>query len=142
MVSLQDEFEVGLEVALEDGTGSIIFNGTSAVLDIEGQILLDGTDAGKSDAGDKVILDASASGTDVGENLLLDSTGGRDLGDKLIMFDTIRNVVVGNEGGSFLLDGTDGTSSNAGDEILLEIDYENRSGTLQFLQQNSQLLRK
>ena len=136
-LSLQDEFEIGLEVALEDGTGSIIFDGTSAVLDIEGQILLDGTDAGKSDEGDKVILDASASGTDVGENLLLDSTGGRDLGDKLIMFDTIRNVVVGNEGGSFLLDGTDGTSSNAGDEILLEVDYENRGGTLQFLQQNS-----
>ncbi len=136
-LALQDEFEIGLEVALEDGTGSIIFDGTSAVLDIEGQILLDGTDSAKTDAGDKVILDASASGTDVGENLLLDSTGGRDLGDKLIMFDTIRNVVVGNEGGSFLLDGTDGTSSNAGDEILLEVDYENRSGTLEFLKQNS-----
>jgi len=136
-LSLQDEFEIGLNVALEDDSGVIIFNGTSAVLDIEGQILLDGTDSAKTDAGDKVILDASAASTDVGENLLLDSTGGRDLGDKLVMFDTIHNTVVGNEGGFFLLNGTDGDGTNAGDELLLEKAGALGLGTLSFLQQNS-----
>jgi hypothetical protein len=132
-LSLQDEFEVDLEVGLEDGTGSIIFDGTSAVLDIEGNILLDGTDSGKSDAGDALVQDTSANEND---NVLLDSTGGRDLGDKLIMFSTLRNQVADNEGGFFLLSGTDGDSTNDGDEILLESDATGE-GTLRFLQQNS-----
>jgi len=132
-LSLQDEFELDLEVGLEDGTGSIIFDGTSAVLDIEGNILLDGTDSGKSDAGDALVQDTSANEND---NVLLDSTGGRDLGDKLIMFSTLRNQVADNEGGFFLLSGTDGDSTNDGDEILLESDATGE-GTLRFLQQNS-----
>ncbi len=41
------------------------------------------------------------------------------------------NLVPGNEGGFVLLNGTDGSSTNAGDELLLE------SGTLEFLEQNS-----
>ena len=169
-LSLQDEYEIDLEFALEDGTGSIIMDGTSAVLDIGGQVLLDGTDPGKSDDGEKVLIDGSvdaigletgtgtgrialdgtdASSTnageavisedgviDVGDDIILDSTGGRDLNDKLIMFSTIRNKVVDNDGGFFLLSGTDGSSTNAGDEILLESDSSG-DGTLQFLQQNS-----
>ena len=49
--------KLDLNVALEDDSGSIIFDGTSAVLDIEGQILLDGTDSAKSNAGDAVVQD-------------------------------------------------------------------------------------
>ena len=65
-------------------------------------------------------------------------TGGRDLGDKLIMFDTVRNFVAGNEGGFFLLDGTDGTGSNAGDELLLETNDDfGIGGTLEFINQNT-----
>jgi hypothetical protein len=127
-LSLQDEYEIGFNVALEDDSGVIIFDGTSAVLDIEGQILLDGTDSAKSNAGDAVVQDTAANEND---NLLLDSSGGRDLGDKLVMFDTIRNQVADNEGGFFLLNGTDGDGTNAGDELSLE------ASTLSFLTQNS-----
>ncbi len=137
-IALQDERDTNVFIAL-DGTDSsstdagdnIILNGTSAVLDIGDNILLDGTDAAQSDAGSAVILDASASGTDVGENLLLDSTGGRDDGDRIQLMSTNYNLVPGNEGGLVLLNGTDGSSTNAGDELLLE------SGTLEFLEQNS-----
>tara|TARA_R100000808_G_scaffold131_1_gene942 strand:- start:6957 stop:12518 length:5562 start_codon:yes stop_codon:yes gene_type:complete len=137
-LALQDERNTEVFIAL-DGTDSsstdagdnIILNGTSAVLDIEENILLDGTDAAQSDAGSAVILDASASGTDVGENLLLDSTGGRDAGDRIQLMSTNYVLVPGNEGGFVLLNGTDGSSTNAGDELLLE------SGTLEFLEQNS-----
>jgi hypothetical protein len=94
-------------------------------------ILLDGTDSGKSDAGSAVILDASAASTDVGENLLIDSTGGRDIDDRIQLSSTNYNLVPENEGGFVLLNGTDGSSTNAGDELLLEL------GTLEFLQQNS-----
>jgi len=169
-LSLQDEYEIDLEFALENEDGSIIMDGTSAVLDIGGQVLLDGTDPGKSDDGEKVLIDGSVdaigledgtgtgrialNGTDgsssnageavisedgvidVGDDIILDSTGGRDLNDKLIMFSTIRNKVVDNDGGFFLLSGTDSSSTNAGDEILLESDSSG-DGTLQFLQQNS-----
>ena len=41
------------------------------------------------------------------------------------------NLVPGNEGGFVLLNGTDGSSTNAGDELLLE------SGTIEFLEQNT-----
>jgi len=133
-LSLQDDYEIGLNVALENEVGNIIFDGTSAVLDIEGLILLDGTDSAKSNAGDAVVQDTSANEND---NLLLDSTGGRDLGDKLVMFDTIRNQVADNEGGFFLLNGTDGDGTNAGDELLLEKAGGLGLGTLSFLQQNS-----
>ena len=138
-LALQDEFEINLGIALEDSSGNIRLDGTSAVLDVEGQILLDGTDSAKSDEGSLLLLDRTDSGgSDAGDNVLLDSTGGRDLGDKLIMFDTVRNVVVGNEGGFFLLDGTDGTSSNAGDELLLETsDDFGVGGTLEFINQNT-----
>ncbi len=137
-IALQDERDTNVFIAL-DGTDSsstdagdnIILNGTSAVLDIGGNILLDGTDAAQSDAGSAVILDASASGTDVGENLLLDSTGGRDDGDRIQLMSTNYNLVPGNEGGLVLLNGTDGSSTNAGDELLLE------SGTLEFIEQNT-----
>jgi len=127
-LSLQDEYEIGLNFALENEVGNIIFDGTSAVLDIEGLILLDGTDSAKSNAGDAVVQDTSANEND---NLLLDSTGGRDLGDKLVMFDTIRSQVADNEGGFFLLNGTDSSSTNAGNELLLEAE------TLPFLTQNT-----
>ena len=138
-LALQDEFEINLGIALEDSSGNIRLDGTSAVLDVEGQILLDGTDSAKSDEGSLLLLDRTdGGGSDAGDNVLLDSTGGRDLGDKLIMFDTVRNVVVGNEGGFFLLDGTDGTSSNAGDELLLETsDDFGVGGTLEFINQNT-----
>ena len=138
-LALQDEFEINLGIALEDSSGSIRLDGTSAVLDVEGQILLDGTDSAKSDEGSLLLLDRTDSGgSDAGDNVLLDSTGGRDLGDKLIMFDTVRNFVVGNEGGFFLLDGTDGTGSNAGDELLLETsDDFGIGGTLEFINQNT-----
>ena len=137
-ISLQDERDTNVFIAM-DGTDSsstdagdnIILNGTSGVLDIGGNILLDGTDAAQSDAGSAVILDASASGTDVGENLLLDSTGGRDDGDRIQLMSTNYNLVPGNEGGFVLLNGTDGSSTNAGDELLLE------SGTIEFLEQNT-----
>ena len=137
-ISLQDERDTNVFIAM-DGTDSsstdagdnIILNGTSAVLDIGDNILLDGTDAAQSDAGSAVILDASASGTDVGENLLLDSTGGRDDGDRIQLMSTNYNLVPGNEGGFVLLNGTDGSSTNAGDELLLE------SGTIEFLEQNT-----
>ena len=137
-ISLQDERDTNVFIAL-DGTDSsstdagdnIILNGTSGVLDIGDNILLDGTDAAQSDAGSAVILDASASGTDVGENLLLDSTGGRDDGDRIQLMSTNYNLVPGNEGGFVLLNGTDGSSTNAGDELLLE------SGTIEFLEQNT-----
>ena len=132
-LSLQDEYEIGLNFALENEDGNIIFDGTSAVLDIEGLILLDGTDSGKSNAGDALVQDTSANEND---NVLLDSTGGRDLSDKLVMFDTIHNVVGDNEGGFFLLNGTDSDSTNAGDELLIEIKSDG-TGTLEFLQQNS-----
>jgi len=127
-LALQDEYEIGLNVALEDDSGVIIFDGTSAVLDIEGLILLDGTDSAKSNAGDAVVQDTSANEND---NLLLDSTGGYSLGDKLVMFDTIHNKVADNEGGFFLLNGTDSSSTNAGNELLLEAE------TLPFLTQNT-----
>ena len=137
-ISLQDERDTNVFIAM-DGTDSsstdagdnIILNGTSGVLDIGDNILLDGTDAAQSDAGSAVILDASASGTDVGENLLLDSTGGRDDGDRIQLMSTNYNLVPGNEGGFVLLNGTDGSSTNAGDELLLE------SGTIEFLEQNT-----
>ena len=137
-ISLQDERDTNVVIAM-DGTDSsstdagdnIILNGTSGVLDIGDNILLDGTDAAQSDAGSAVILDASASGTDVGENLLLDSTGGRDDGDRIQLMSTNYNLVPGNEGGFVLLNGTDGSSTNAGDELLLE------SGTIEFLEQNT-----
>ena len=171
-LSLQDEYQTDLEIALEDDTGSIIFNGTSAVLDIGGNVLVDATDNIGTDDGVAIILDgnynrialngtdstlANAGGNitledgggygagiiemdtleDVGENLQFDSTGGRDLGDKVLMQRPIHNVVVGNEGGFFLLDGTDGTSTNAGDEILLESNINTGEGTLQFLMQQT-----
>mgnify|MGYP003112065936 CR=1 FL=1 len=171
-LSLQDEYQIDLEIALEDDTGSIIFNGTSAVLDVGGNVLVDATDNIGTDDGDAIILDgnfnrialngtdstlANADGNitledgggygagiiemdtveDVGENLQFDSTGGRDLGDKVLMQRPIHNVVVGNEGGFFLLDGTDGTSTNAGDEILLESNINTGDGTLQFLMQQT-----
>ena len=137
-ISLQDERDTNVFIAM-DGTDSsstdagdnIILNGTSGVLDIGDNILLDGTDAAQSDAGSAVILDASASGTDVGENLLLDSTGGRDDGDRIQLMSTNYNLGPGNEGGVVLLNGTDGSSTNAGDELLLE------SGTIEFLEQNT-----
>ena len=137
-ISLQDERDTNVFIAM-DGTDSsstdagdnIILNGTSGVLDIGDNILLDGTDSAQSDAGSAVILDASASGTDVGENLLLDSTGGRDDGDRIQLMSTNYNLVPGNEGGFVLLNGTDGSSTNAGDELLLE------SGTIEFLEQNT-----
>ena len=137
-ISLQDERDTNVFIAM-DGTDSsstdagdnIILNGTSGVLDIGDNILLDGTDAAQSDAGSAVIFDASASGTDVGENLLLDSTGGRDDGDRIQLMSTNYNLVPGNEGGFVLLNGTDGSSTNAGDELLLE------SGTIEFLEQNT-----
>ena len=137
-ISLQDERDTNVFIAM-DGTDSsstdagdnIILNGTSGVLDIGDNILLDGTDAAQSDAGSAVILDASASGTDVGENLLLDRTGGRDDGDRIQLMSTNYNLVPGNEGGFVLLNGTDGSSTNAGDELLLE------SGTIEFLEQNT-----
>ena len=137
-ISLQDERDTNVFIAM-DGTDSsstdagdnIILNGTSGVMDIGDNILLDGTDAAQSDAGSAVILDASASGTDVGENLLLDSTGGRDDGDRIQLMSTNYNLVPGNEGGFVLLNGTDGSSTNAGDELLLE------SGTIEFLEQNT-----
>ena len=137
-ISLQDERDTNVFIAM-DGTDSsstdagdnIILNGTSGVLDIGDNILLDGTDAAQSDAGSAVILDASASGTDVGENLLLDSTGGRDDSDRIQLMSTNYNLVPGNEGGFVLLNGTDGSSTNAGDELLLE------SGTIEFLEQNT-----
>ena len=132
-LSLQDEYEIGLNFALENEVGNIILDGTSAVLDIEDNIILDGTDSGKSNAGDGLVLDTAA---DENDNLLLDSSGGRDLGDKLVMFDTVRNQVADNEGGFFLLDGTDSSSTNAGDELLLEIKNDG-TGTLQFLKQNT-----
>jgi len=132
-ISLQDDYETNVFIGQESGTGTgnIIFDGTSAVLDIGENILLDGTDSGKSDAGSAVILDASAASTDVGENLLIDSTGGRDIDDRIQLSSTNYNLVPENEGGFVLLNGTDGSSTNAGDELLLEL------GTLEFLQQNS-----
>jgi len=132
-ISLQDDYETNIFIGQESGTGTgnIVFNGTSAVLDIGENILLDGTDSGKSDAGSAVILDASAASTDVGENLLIDSIGGRDIDDRIQLSSTNYNLVPGNEGGFVLLNGTDGSSTNAGGELLLEL------GTLEFLQQNS-----
>lgn len=121
----------GTDSSSTNAGDNIILNGTSAVLDIEGNVLLNGTDAAQSDAGSAVILDASAASTDVGENLLLDSTGGRDDGDRIQLMSTNYVLVPGNEGGFVLLNGTDGSSTNAGDELLLE------GGTLEFLQQNS-----
>ena len=67
---------------------------------------------------DNIILDASAAGTDVGEDLLLDSSGQRDAGGKVLTFRSIYYLVAGNEGGFILLNGTDGSSTNAGDELL------------------------
>jgi len=61
----------------------------------------------------------------------LDSTGGRDDGDRIQLMSTNYNLVPGNEGGFVLLNGTDGSSTNAGDELLLE------SGTIEFLEQNT-----
>ena len=130
-LSLQDEHEFGFNIGLEDDSGVVLFNGTSALLDIGKNIVLEGTDSGKTDEGDFLIMDRSASSTDVGDNILLDSAGGRDDGDKLVCFNTIHRNVVGAEGGFFLLNGTDSSSTNAGDELLVE------DGLLNFLLQNS-----
>ena len=131
-IALQDDFNVNIFIGLEDGTGNIVFDGTSAPLDIEGNILLDGTDAGKSDEGSALLLDRTdGGGSDAGDNVLLDSSGGRDLGDRIQLMSTNAEFVPGNEGGFFLLSGTDGTSSNAGDEIILE------NGTLEHIDQQS-----
>ena len=130
-LSLQDEHEFGFNIGLEDDSGVVLFNGTSALLDIGKNIVLEGTDSGKTDEGDFLIMDRSAAGTDVGDNILLDSTGGRDDGDKLVCFNTIHRNVVGAEGGFFLLNGTDSSSTNAGDELLVE------DGLSNFLLQNS-----
>ena len=133
-ISLQDEYETGLAIALDgtDGSGTaagdnIIFDGTSPDLDAGDKILINATDVSGSDAGDNIILDASSAGTDVGEDLLLNSSGPRDVGGTLLAFRSIYNLVAGNEGGFILLNGTDGSSTNAGDELLLE------SGTLEHL---------
>ena len=106
-LSLQDDYTLGLNFALEDDSGILLINGTSAILDIGGNIILEGTDSGKTDEGDFLIMDRSAASTDVGDNIILDSTGARDDNDKFIFQDTIYLNVVGAEGGSFLLDGTD-----------------------------------
>ena len=123
-MALQDDYNDQVFIGQESGTGTgnIVFDGTSAVLDVEGNILLNGTDSGKSDADDKLILDRTASaGTDAGDNVLLDSSGGRDLNDRIRLSSTNYELISGNEGGFFLLNGTDGSSTNAGDEVLLEI---------------------
>jgi hypothetical protein len=131
-LALQDDFNLNLFIGLEDGTGNIVLDGTSAPLDIEDNILLDGTDAGKSDEGSALLLDRTDSGgSDAGDNVLLDSSGGRDLGDRIQLMSTNGEFVPGNEGGFFLLSGTDGTSTNAGDEIILE------NGTLEHIDQQS-----
>jgi len=130
-LSLQDDYTLGLNFALEDDSGILLINGTSAILDIGGNIILEGTDSGKTDEGDFLIMDRSAASTDVGDNIILDSTGGRDDNDKFIFQDTIYLNVVGAEGGSFLLDGTDNSGTNAGDDLLVE------DGLFNFLQQNS-----
>jgi len=206
-ISLQDDRETNVFIGQESGTGTgnIIFNGTSAVLDIGENILLDGTDPGKSNDGDKVLINGSVdavglennsligletgtgrlllvgtdggstnageslisehgylgTGTgigtgrlalvgtdgsstnagealitesgviDVGDDIILNSTGGRDDGDRIQFSNTNYNLIPGNEGGFVLLNGTDGSSTNAGDELLLEL------GTLEFLQQNT-----
>jgi hypothetical protein len=130
-LSLQDDYTLGLNFALEDDSGILLINGTSAILDIGGNIILEGTDSGKTDEGDFLIMDRSAASTDVGDNIILDSTGGRDDNDKFIFQDTIYLNVVGAEGGSFLLNGTDNSGTNAGDDLLVE------DGLFNFLQQNS-----
>ena len=130
-LSLQDDYTLGLNFALEDDSGILLINGTSAILDIGGNIILEGTDSGKTDEGDFLIMDRSAASTDVGDNIILDSTGARDDNDKFIFQDTIYLNVVGAEGGSFLLDGTDNSGTNAGDDLLVE------DGLFNFLQQNS-----
>ena len=133
-IALQDEYENDLAIALDGTDGSstdagdnILLDGTSPVVDAGDKILINATDNVGTDAGDNIILDASAAGTDVGEDLLLDSTGQRDAGGKVLTFRSIYNLVAGNEGGFILLNGTDGSSTNAGDELLLE------SGTLEHL---------
>jgi len=206
-ISLQDDRETNVFIGQESGTGTgnIIFNGTSAVLDIGENILLDGTDPGKSNDGDKVLINGSVdavglennsligletgtgrlllvgtdggstnageslisehgylgTGTgigtgrlalvgtdgsstnagealitesgviDVGDDIILNSTGGRDISDRIQLSSAISIAIPGNEGGSVLLNGTDGSSTNAGDELLLELE------TLEFLQQNT-----
>ena len=120
-LALQDDFNTDLFIGLEDGTGNIVYDGTSAVLDVGDNILLDGTDSARSDEGSALILDRTAgAGTDAGDNVIMDSSGGRDLGDRIQLMRTNGEFVPGNEGGFFLLSGTDGSSTNAGDEIILE----------------------
>ena len=127
-LALQDDFNTDLFIGLEDGTGNIVYDGTSAVRDIGDNILLDGTDPARSDEGSALILDRTASaGTDAGDNVIMDSSGGYDLGDRIQLMRTNGEFVPGNEGGFFLLSGTDGSSTNAGDEIILE------SGTLEHI---------
>jgi hypothetical protein len=135
-LSLQDDYENGLNFALEDDSGVILFDGTSALLDIGDNIVLEGTDSSKTDEGDFLIMDRSAASTDVGDNIILDSSGGRDLNDKLVMFDNVYNLVPDNEGGFFLLDGTDSAGTDAGSELLIEKNAVGE-GTFTFLQQNS-----
>ena len=135
-LSLQDDYENGLNFALEDDSGVILFDGTSALLDIGQNIVLEGTDSSKTDEGDFLIMDRSAASTDVGDNIILDSSGGRDLNDKLVMFDNVYNLVPDNEGGFFLLDGTDSAGTDAGSELLIEKNAIGE-GTFTFLQQNS-----
>ena len=112
--------KLDLNFALEDDSGVILFDGTSALLDIGDHIVLEGTDSSKTDEGDFLIMDRSAASTDVGDNIILDSSGGRDLNDKLVMFDNVYNLVPDNEGGFFLLDGTDSAGTDAGSELLIE----------------------
>jgi len=135
-LSLQDEYENGLNFRLEDDSGVILFDGTSALLDIGQNIVLEGTDSSRTDEGNFLIMDRSAANTDVGDNIILDSSGGRDLSDKIVMFDNVYNLVPDNEGGFFLLDGTDSDGTNAGFELLVEKNAIGE-GTFTFLQQNS-----
>ena len=85
-LSLQDDYTLGLNFALEDDSGILLINGTSAILDIGGNIILEGTDSGKTDEGDFLIMDRSAASTDVGNS-------GTNAGDDLLVEDGLFNFL-------------------------------------------------
>ena len=143
---------VGLEnnslIGLETGTGRLLLVGTDGGSTNAGESLISehgylgtgtgigtvrlalvGTDGSSTNAGEALITESGV--IDVGDDIILNSTGGRDDGDRIQFSNTIYNLIPGNEGGFVLLNGTDGSSTNAGDELLLELE------TLEFLQQNT-----
>ena len=109
----------------DDAGGSIIINATDAsgtddgdVTGEYGSILLNGTDSDSTDAGDNVVLSGSALGV---YNLVSNGT------DALILLDGFQLDGAG-AGFSIILNGTDSSSTNAGDRILSDTASEINSG--------------